>query len=716
MKENLTYFGRSVINSYAVLFFSQNKILGVILLAVSFFNVAAGLAGLLCTVFAIICTTFTGYQKPEIQKGLLSFNALLFGLGFGTFFHANTAFFIWLTVGCLVCVLITVNLWSWLALRGLPVLSVPFIISFWILLSAASGIFQMGLSQKSSSILNELATNSLSGTGGLHLPYYIDLYCRALSAVLFQNNVLSGLLISLGLLIHSRIAFTVSIIGFFSVCLFNSLTGTYPDGPSYYHLGSNFMMAAMAIGSFFLVPGYRSYLWAMVTVPVIFLLINAFTKIFGGYGLPVLSLPFCIATLIILYFFIHQKGRLKAGLTPLQYYSPEENLYQYLNGEERLNDFKYFNIKPPFMGSWLVSQGYNGDITHKDEWGQALDFVIQDDDAHTYKFPGVKLTDFYCFGKPVLACGDGVIAEMVNHIDDNEIGTVNTRENWGNTIVIRHTNGLFSKVSHLKKNSAKVKVGDFVKQGDIIAQCGSSGRSPEPHLHFQLQATAFIGSKTLAYPFSYYVNGPGNQQKLVSYAVPKEGDTIHPLQVNPALKAAFTFQPGFIATITSPQRATEKFEVYTDLLNQTYMYSKTTASAAYFVNNGTSFYFTTFYGDKNSLLYLFYLAAYKVVFTDDKNNEATDSYPLQLFPARPVRWLNDLVAPFMQFIRLDYQSSNELENERITIRANQYKKVSGKRQQTMTASVTVTEGNINSFNINFNGINTEATWAAGNMG
>jgi hypothetical protein len=34
----------------------------------------------------------------------------------------------------------------------------------------------------------------------------------------------------------------------------NQLTHTYPEGISYYHLGANFMMAAVAIGSFFTIP------------------------------------------------------------------------------------------------------------------------------------------------------------------------------------------------------------------------------------------------------------------------------------------------------------------------------------------------------------------------------------------------------------------------------------------------------------------------------
>ena len=45
-------------------------------------------------------------------------------------------------------------------------------------------------------------------------------------------------------------------------------------------------------------------------------------------------------------------------------------------------------------------------------------------------------------------------------------------------------------INHLKQNSLKVKIGDQVKQGQELAQCGNSGAGPIPHVHYQLQKGA----------------------------------------------------------------------------------------------------------------------------------------------------------------------------------------------------------------------------------
>jgi urea transporter/murein DD-endopeptidase MepM/ murein hydrolase activator NlpD len=718
VKKQTLLFIQALLNSYSIVFFSQDNVLAVLLLAVSFFDPLAGCAGLFAACFSLGLLKLSGHRADTIQSGLYSFNSILLGIGFGSFYHFNAAFCLWLVVATVLMVMLTVSLTSILAKRGLPALSLPFVIVFWMVLLAANGYAQLHLLPKESYLLNELSaaenTNHyqlFTALNAIPLPFYVKLFFRAVSAILFQDSVFAGLVISVGVFIHSRISFSLLVLGFTSACLLNSMAHIYPDGLGHYHLGVNFMMASMALSGFFTVPSLRSYLLGIAIIPLAYLLTGAFTVLLDAWHLPILSLPFCIIVIGILYFLNLRQQPGKLQLVAYQNYSPEANLYQFLNGQERLHNLNYLNLSLPFMGSWTVSQGYEGGITHKAEWGQALDFVITDEDGQTFKLPGEVPADFYCYNKPVLACADGLVETIVNHIDDNPIGVINVLENWGNTIVIKHAPGLYSKVSHLKQGSVKVMPGDLVKRGDILALCGNSGRSPEPHLHFQMQATPYVGSKTIAYPFAYYLQHTAIGPAFFRFQIPADGDSLSNIDLSSTLRQAFSFQPGYVAKVASGN-LTETWEVFTDTLNQTYIYEHQSGDIAYFINNDTAFYFTAFYGGRASLLYHFQLAAFKVIFSTDAAVKAHDVFPVDIAGSKAGLWLHDLVSPFYRFIRRNYQSRAKQAGNDIILTSTGTNKKPGGEKEFMQAQISITGNQITGFTIDLSGKRTEAVWQA----
>ena len=54
----------------------------------------------------------------------------------------------------------------------------------------------------------------------------------------------------------------------------------------------------------------------------------------------------------------------------------------------------------------------------------------------------------------------------------------------GGTVIMDHGHGISTIYSHLE--NVMVKVGDEVKQGEIIGTVGSTGRSTGPHLDFRI--------------------------------------------------------------------------------------------------------------------------------------------------------------------------------------------------------------------------------------
>jgi murein DD-endopeptidase MepM/ murein hydrolase activator NlpD len=56
----------------------------------------------------------------------------------------------------------------------------------------------------------------------------------------------------------------------------------------------------------------------------------------------------------------------------------------------------------------------------------------------------------------------------------------------GNHVVLDLGDGVYAALAHLRRGSIRVNEGERVQAGDPIAECGNSGNSTEPHLHFQL--------------------------------------------------------------------------------------------------------------------------------------------------------------------------------------------------------------------------------------
>jgi urea transporter len=99
-------FLRGILHTYALLFFSNSKLLAALLLIISFFNPIAGLTGFCAVVIAISFATLSNLYKPNIEAGLYSYNALFIGLGMGTFYNLGIAFFVLLFVTVLLSVVV----------------------------------------------------------------------------------------------------------------------------------------------------------------------------------------------------------------------------------------------------------------------------------------------------------------------------------------------------------------------------------------------------------------------------------------------------------------------------------------------------------------------------------------------------------------------------------------------------------------------------------
>lgn len=668
-----------LMNSYSMIFFSNNLIFASVLLLVSFFDPIAGLSGMLAVLFSNILAQIMGYNMTNIISGLYGFNSLLIGLGFGNYFQFSFQFLVLLLVASLITLLFTVFMEGVIGKYGLPFLTLPFLLSFWIITIATRQYVGLQESERGIFMYNELVfeqqtilVQAYQWFNELNLPTCWRVYFKSLSAIFFQYHLFAGLLIAAGLIYYSRIAFLLSLIGYFSAYYFYIFIGAGFDELNYYYIGFNYILTAIAIGGFFIVSSRSSFLWVILLTPFISVLISSTNIVLSSLQLSALSLPFNLVVLIFLYslkFRETAKGRLELVL--FQEYSPERNLYSRINYKNRFGNNYYMPITLPFHGEWTVSQAHSGEFTHQEKWKHAWDFVITGADGKQYSNSGLKVNDYYCYAKPILAPADGYVVEISDNIKDNAIGEVNLTFNWGNTIVIKHAEGLYSQISHILSQSFKVNKGDYVKQGQIIALCGNSGRSPYPHIHFQLQSTPFIGSSTLEYPIGEYVIRKDNVLLLRIHSSPLKNDILSNIQPNNSIENALAFVPGQIVMLdietTQGAKNTLEWEVKTDLYNQTYFYCPHTNSKAWFYCNNHQFYFTWFKGNRNSLLFDFYCGLFRLTTGFHSNLFISDELPLTLLKSRASKVLQDFIAPFGVYskyeYRMKYLKMNDLMNQ-----------------------------------------------------
>lgn len=158
--------------------------------------------------------------------------------------------------------------------------------------------------------------------------------------------------------------------------------------------------------------------------------------------------------------------------------------------------------KVPSHGTHFLAQTYAIDIVR----------VPEDTGSPAFGFWPVfrRNEDFPAYGSPILAPAAGTVVTAVDWRRDHR-----ARNSWlallyfflvegiargvgpksnivGNHVTVKLDGDrpVYALFAHLKRGSVSVRPGDRVAAGQQLAECGNTGNSTEPHLHFQLMDAA----------------------------------------------------------------------------------------------------------------------------------------------------------------------------------------------------------------------------------
>lgn len=161
-------------------------------------------------------------------------------------------------------------------------------------------------------------------------------------------------------------------------------------------------------------------------------------------------------------------------------------------------------VGPPVHGEgWLASNGMSNTSSHrrtllvvngKARIAQrfATDWTRIGADGLAFRGDPSKNTNWSAYGTEVLAVANATVADVNDGIPENDPTADNkavpiTLDNAaGNYVILDLGNGYFALYAHLQPGRIRVKIGDKVKRGQVLALLGNSGNSDAPHLHFHI--------------------------------------------------------------------------------------------------------------------------------------------------------------------------------------------------------------------------------------
>ncbi|MEI6707338.1 MAG: urea transporter [Methylococcales bacterium] len=464
-QHSIKVFSQQLAQGYAWVLLMPSTVAGTVLIVATFAAPKLAAVGLLGA--SITLLSARGLRVVEGLSSVYVFNGLLTGLFIAAHYEISSYSLILLLFTSVLVALITHGfagmLWRF---SQLPVLSLPFVLASWLAQLAAS----------SYSRLVPIADSA-------HLSMsWSEAFLTSLGSIFFQPDPYLGGVLFITLLLTSRTLAFLAVLGFSTGLAWYQLFTV--DAPLYAAPNwiFNAILAAMATGGLFVVPSVNGLILSTISALLAALLAAAFSQGLLTIGLAPLALPFLLST----WFCLYAAQRIgKPVLVGERVQLPEKSLEDGRLAQARLGDPASIPLTPPFLGAWQVSQGHDGEYTHRGIWRDALDFIVTED-GQSFTNNGLVVEDFFCFGLPIVSPCYGQVIQLQNTIADNAIGEVNLRENWGNYVLIRLYDGATVLLAHLRQDSITVQIGDWLKAGQTLAQCGNSGRSPQPHLHFSV--------------------------------------------------------------------------------------------------------------------------------------------------------------------------------------------------------------------------------------
>jgi len=626
MKDKYASFALTLLKPYSSILFLDSKVAGFIMLCITFINPSVALSGIAAVIFTILFAELIGLQEAYLSQGFYIYNSLLVGMGIGYIFSVSFLSIALIAMSAAFTFMLSFMLNRLFSVYKIPILSLPFSIVTMFLYLA---------SLKYSGLLTTLVNNS--SHFDISLPLIVSGFLKSFGTIFFLPTNVAGALIFVLVLYFSRIIALMALVGYyFGVLVHSYLLGSLEQA-LYDAYAFNYILVAVALCGIFLLPTLKSFFLALIGVAISVVLTDAIGILFNYYSIPVFTIPFNLTVIVFIFTLsttYYKEFNLNIKATP------EKSLSAYLSQIFRFGEV-YKKISLPFSGTWEVYQGVDGEWTHKGEYKYAYDFV-QSVAGKTYKNEGNYAADYYCFGESILSPVSGYVVDFRQDLVDNIIGEVDNVNNWGNYIIIKSDLGFYVEISHLMQYSVNVQVGEYVQVNSIIAKCGNSGYSPQPHIHIQVQDIGVIGGFTSEFCFSEVYK----KNQLIFNTSLEKGEEVSAVVTDRSISSRLLFilDESYSYDVYEGEKRVEQvqFVVKMNAYGEFYFQDEQ-ENKLYFYNTLKEFYFSRYEGSCSHLKELFILAP-RIPFVNKVGVEYRDFLPVYLVKTKFQTLLIELLA------------------------------------------------------------------------
>ncbi|MEN0072739.1 MAG: urea transporter [Paracraurococcus sp.] len=317
--------------------FQNNPLSGLIILLALFFN--SWIYGLICILGVVVATATAVLLRADrglVRDGLFGFNGALVALALVAFTSADfrtgavpsAHLTIYIVCAAAMTTVVFQAIATLLAPHKVAALTAPFVLTGWLFLFAVLKFAAI----EAGPLAKPVSPDQYDAAISYALPTWYMGIGNAIGQIFFQDNWISGYLIILGIAVNSRISAGMALIGASGAALvavvFGGPEGAIRDGL----FGYNAALTAIALGGFFLVLTWRSFVYALFGIVVSTWLWASVAIFLEPIGMPVLTSTFVLVTWLML---LGQYGfGALIPVLPPDATTPEENRRRYLTGME----------------------------------------------------------------------------------------------------------------------------------------------------------------------------------------------------------------------------------------------------------------------------------------------------------------------------------------------------------------------------------------------